>query len=139
MSNIVVEKLSGFLSKVIKNYSKKQLDVSLIKGSVQLKDFGKDFWKKSSVGQTEIDVNVVNIYMESYVPFLEVTKLKVSDVTVQLPNYVAIKKNATVVKIGQIEMECIQRDFSKPKPSGAETSINDLSFASGPSQQEEAT
>ncbi|ETO26241.1 hypothetical protein RFI_10900 [Reticulomyxa filosa] len=42
MSNIVVEKLSAFLAKIIKDYSKKQLDVSLLKGSVQLKDFGKE-------------------------------------------------------------------------------------------------
>ena len=101
MANLVVNKLSEFLSKIIKNYSKEQLDVKLLKGEIELRDF-------------EVDVNVINIYVEHYVPFLNITKAKVSDVKVGLPDLFHITGKPTIITIGHVEVECIQRDFSKP-------------------------
>ena len=101
MSNLVVNKLSEFLSKVIKNYTKEHLNVSLLKGEIYLKDF-------------EVDVNVINIYVEHYVPFLHVTKASVSDVKLSLPDVFHLSTKPTVIQIGHVEIECDQRDFRKP-------------------------
>eukprot|EP01084_Bolivina_argentea_P006861 12959_1 len=101
MSNLVVNKLSEFLSKVIKDYTKEHLNVSLLKGEIYLKDF-------------EVDVNVINIYVEHYVPFLHVTKATVSDVKLSLPDVFHLSSKATLIEIGHVEIECHQRDFTKP-------------------------
>ena len=101
MSNLVVNKLSEFLSKIIKNYNTEQLNVSLLKGEIYLKDF-------------EVDVNVINIYVEHYVPFLNITKATVSDVKLKLPDVFHLSSKPTVIQIGHVEIECHQRDFSKP-------------------------
>ena len=101
MANLVVNYLSVWLSKIIKNYSSDQLNVSLLKGEVNLRDF-------------EVDVNVINVYSEAYVPFLRITKLKVSDVGIKLPTLLGLKNKPTLVTIGHIDIECIQRDFSQP-------------------------
>lgn len=101
MSNLVVNKLSEFLSKVIKNYTKEHLNVSLLKGEIFLKDF-------------EVDVNVINVYVEFYVPFLKITKASVSDVKLSLPDVFHLSAKPTVIQIGSVSIECQQRDFSKP-------------------------
>ena len=101
MSNLVVNKLSEFLSKVIKDYTKEHLNVSLLKGEIFLKDF-------------EVDVNVINVYVEFYVPFLYITKASVSDVKLSLPDVFHLSAKPTVIQIGSVSIECQQRDFSKP-------------------------
>ena len=123
MSNIVVNKLSEFLSKIIKDYSKEQLNVSLLKGEIYLKDF-------------EVNVNVINIYVEHYVPFLNVTKASVSDVKVCLPDVFHLSSKPTVIQIGHIEVECIQRDFTKPS---AREIVGDDDFFLTPDQTSQQT
>lgn len=115
MTNLVVNKLSEFLSKIIINYSTDQLTVSLLKGEVHLRDF-------------EVDVNVVNIYVEYYIPFLHVTKVSVSDVKLSLPDVFHISSKPSVVEIGHIDIECTQRDFTAK--SAAETLGDDFPLAS---------
>ncbi|ETO16791.1 hypothetical protein RFI_20548 [Reticulomyxa filosa] len=66
MSNIAVEKLIAFLAKIIKGNSKKQLDI--LKGSVQLKDFGKELKsvmysevKKDGVSKSKVAIVMMNL------------------------------------------------------------------------------
>eukprot|EP00485_Elphidium_margaritaceum_P001967 CAMPEP_0202698140 /NCGR_PEP_ID=MMETSP1385-20130828/11417_1 /ASSEMBLY_ACC=CAM_ASM_000861 /TAXON_ID=933848 /ORGANISM="Elphidium margaritaceum" /LENGTH=1549 /DNA_ID=CAMNT_0049354771 /DNA_START=775 /DNA_END=5424 /DNA_ORIENTATION=- len=101
MSNLLVNKLSEFLSKVIKDYSKEQLNVSLLKGQIHLKDF-------------EVDVNVINIYVEHYLGFLHINKLSVSDVRLSLPDVFHLSTKPTVISIGHIDIDCGQRDYTQP-------------------------
>lgn len=123
MSNIVVNKLSEFLSKIIKDYSKESLNVSLLKGEIYLKDF-------------EVNVNVINIYVEHYVPFLNITKASVSDVKLCLPDVFHLSSKPTVIQIGHVEVECIQRDFSKPS---AKEIVGDDDFFLTPDQTQAQT
>eukprot|EP01084_Bolivina_argentea_P294087 505936_1 len=112
MSNLVVNKLSEFLSKIILNYSKDVLNVSLLKGEIDLKDF-------------EVDVNVINIYVEHYIPFVHITKASISDVKLALPDVFHLSTKPTIIEIGHVEIECVQRDFSKP---AAITLVEDADF-----------
>ena len=101
MSNLIAAYLSQWLSKVIKNYTCDQLNVSLKKGKVNLEDF-------------EVDVNVVNIYLQKYIPFLKISKIAVSNALLELPSYLQIKKQPIIVRIGDVDVELTQHDFTQP-------------------------
>ena len=80
---------------------------------------------KINLKDFEVDVNVVNVYVEHYCPFLNVSKISVSDVKLSLPDVFHLSTKPTIIQIGHIDIECHQRDFGKPS---AKELVGDTDF-----------